>query len=100
MRLSAGDSDSQVIDFLVSRYGEFVLLKPRFEWHTAGLWLLPPARVTPPTGPARHGRASARGASKQDGWGPSKSRGIAIELQVEPHPAPPATRRARPERST
>jgi cytochrome c-type biogenesis protein CcmH len=41
-RLNAGDSDSQVIDFLVSRYGEFVLLKPRFEWHTAALWLLPP----------------------------------------------------------
>ncbi len=41
-RLSAGDSDRQVIDFLVSRYGEFVLLKPRFEWHTAALWLLPP----------------------------------------------------------
>ena len=41
-RLSAGDSDSQVMDFLVSRYGEFVLLKPRFEWHTAALWLLPP----------------------------------------------------------
>jgi len=41
-RLSAGDSDNQVIDFLVSRYGEFVLLKPRFEWHTAALWLLPP----------------------------------------------------------
>ena len=41
-RLSTGDSDSQVIDFIVSRYGEFVLLKPRFEWHTAALWLLPP----------------------------------------------------------
>ena len=42
-RVSAGDSDKQVIDFLVSRYGEFVLLKPRFEWHTAFLWLVPPA---------------------------------------------------------
>ena len=41
-RLSAGDSDRQVIDFLVSRYGEFVLLKPRFEWHTALLWIVPP----------------------------------------------------------
>ena len=30
-RIAAGDSDSQVIDFLVARYGEFVLLKPRFE---------------------------------------------------------------------
>ena len=33
-RLAAGDSDSQVIDFLVARYGEFVLLKPRFERQT------------------------------------------------------------------
>ena len=41
-RLSAGDSDNQVMDFIVSRYGQFVLLKPRFEWHTAALWLLPP----------------------------------------------------------
>jgi cytochrome c-type biogenesis protein CcmH len=41
-RLSAGDSDRQVIDFLVARYGEFVLLKPRFEWRTALLWLVPP----------------------------------------------------------
>src|ERR1043166_9275689 len=32
-RLQAGDSDSQVIDFLVARYGEFVLLKPRFTAH-------------------------------------------------------------------
>src|SRR4051812_33699891 len=41
-RIAAGDSDGQVIDFLVARYGEFVLLKPRFENHTLLLWLLPP----------------------------------------------------------
>ena len=41
-RLKAGDSDAQVIDFLVARYGEFVLLKPRFTWHNAVLWLGPP----------------------------------------------------------
>src|ERR1700712_5390185 len=41
-RLKAGDSDAQVIDFLVARYGEFLLLKPRFESHTLLLWLLPP----------------------------------------------------------
>ena len=29
-RLTAGDSDKQVLDFLVARYGEFVLLKPPF----------------------------------------------------------------------
>jgi cytochrome c-type biogenesis protein CcmH len=42
-RLKAGDSDAQVLDFLVARYGEFVLLKPRLSWHTAALWGLPPA---------------------------------------------------------
>ena len=41
-RIATGDSDSQVIEFLVARYGEFVLLKPRFSPHTLLLWLLPP----------------------------------------------------------
>jgi len=41
-RIAAGDSDNQVIDFLVARYGQFVLLKPRFERQTLLLWLLPP----------------------------------------------------------
>jgi cytochrome c-type biogenesis protein CcmH len=44
-RLQGGDSDRQVIDFLVERYGEFVLLKPRLHWHTALLWLGPPATL-------------------------------------------------------
>ena len=42
-RLKQGDSDPQVIDFLVARYGEFVLLKPRIALHTALLWFGPPA---------------------------------------------------------
>jgi cytochrome c-type biogenesis protein CcmH len=41
-RIEAGDSDAQITDFLVARYGEFVLLKPRLTWHTAFLWGLPP----------------------------------------------------------
>jgi|SRR5579862_622384 len=44
-RIKAGDSDQQVFDFLVSRYGEFVLLKPPLSWHTAALWGLPPAAL-------------------------------------------------------
>ncbi|MEW5421372.1 cytochrome c-type biogenesis protein [Amorphus sp. 3PC139-8] len=40
-RIKAGDSDEQVMDFLVARYGEFVLLKPRFNAHTWLLWLTP-----------------------------------------------------------
>jgi cytochrome c-type biogenesis protein CcmH len=42
-RLKGGDSDQQVLDFLVARYGNFVLLKPPFNWHTSLLWLGPPA---------------------------------------------------------
>jgi cytochrome c-type biogenesis protein CcmH len=40
-RLKAGDSDTQVVDFMVARYGEFVLLRPRMSWHTAILWAAP-----------------------------------------------------------
>jgi cytochrome c-type biogenesis protein CcmH/NrfF len=40
-RLKAGDSDRQVVDYIVSRYGEFVLLKPRVEASTLLLWGAP-----------------------------------------------------------
>jgi cytochrome c-type biogenesis protein CcmH/NrfF len=40
-RLKAGDSDRQVVDYIVSRYGEFVLLKPRLETRTLLLWGAP-----------------------------------------------------------
>ena len=42
-RLKQGDSDQQVVDFIVARYGEFVLLKPKFTPHTVLLWLATPA---------------------------------------------------------
>lgn len=42
-RLQAGDSDREVTNFLVARYGEFVLLNPRFSAHTAILWVAPAA---------------------------------------------------------
>jgi len=40
-RLVEGDSDDQVIDFLVSRYGEYVLLTPRATGANLVLWLAP-----------------------------------------------------------
>jgi len=40
-RLTAGDSDREVIDFVVARYGEFVLLKPAFSARNALLWATP-----------------------------------------------------------
>jgi cytochrome c-type biogenesis protein CcmH len=66
-RIAAGDSDAQVIDFLVARYGEFVLLKPRLKPHTLLLWLLPPLALA---GGGfvlwTHGRRRSRSAAAED----------------------------------
>ena len=40
-RITAGDSDQQVMDYIVSRYGDFVLLKPRMGVNTILLWGMP-----------------------------------------------------------
>jgi cytochrome c-type biogenesis protein CcmH len=40
-RLVAGDTDQQVVDYIVARYGEFVLLKPSFSGRNALLWGTP-----------------------------------------------------------
>jgi cytochrome c-type biogenesis protein CcmH len=66
-RIAAGDTDAQVIDFLVARYGEFVLLKPRLNSHTWLLWLLTPLALA--AGGAAlwmQGRRRARAAGAQD----------------------------------
>jgi len=42
-RLVAGDSDREVVDYIVARYGEFVLFNPRAEGSTLILWLAGPA---------------------------------------------------------
>ena len=41
-RLVAGDSDSEVEQYLVDRYGEYVLLSPRLNLHTILLWIAAP----------------------------------------------------------
>ena len=40
-QIASGRSDAQVKDFLVRRYGEFILLQPRFSIENAALWLTP-----------------------------------------------------------
>ena len=42
-RLSAGDSEEEVQQFLVARYGDFILLKPRLKPETVLLWATPAA---------------------------------------------------------
>jgi cytochrome c-type biogenesis protein CcmH len=94
-RIAAGDSDSQVIDFLVARYGEFVLLKPRFERQTLLLWLLTPLALAG-GGLAlwMHGRRRARSALGEDESGARLSAEEEARLQrlmaAEPPPESPA----------
>lgn len=44
-RLVAGDSDREVIDYVASRYGDWVLLNPPFKLTTAALWVAPVALI-------------------------------------------------------
>jgi cytochrome c-type biogenesis protein CcmH len=71
-RIAAGDSDAQVIDFLVARYGEFVLLKPRLNSHTWLLWFLTPLALAG-GGLAlwMHGRRRSKSTAGQDTAPPS-----------------------------
>ncbi len=41
-RLVAGDTDTQVVDYMVARYGDYVLLRPPFQSNTLALWIGPP----------------------------------------------------------
>jgi cytochrome c-type biogenesis protein CcmH len=73
-RIAAGDSDAQVMNFLVARYGEFVLLKPRFENHTLLLWLLPPlALMGGGLALWAHGRRRGRLATQENDSTPALS---------------------------
>jgi cytochrome c-type biogenesis protein CcmH len=40
-RIKKGDTDQQTLAYIVARYGEFVLLKPRFDLRNAALWGTP-----------------------------------------------------------
>jgi cytochrome c-type biogenesis protein CcmH len=40
-RLASGETDEQAVDYIVARYGNFVLLKPPMHWNTLFLWVGP-----------------------------------------------------------
>lgn len=89
-RLKNGDSDKQVVDFLVARYGEFVLLRPPLGWHTALLWLTPALllllaviRLV-----AVAGRRSARSAA-EPGLTPEETARLARAVGDSERSAPP-----------
>ena len=68
-RLVAGDSDEEVVDFIVARYGEYVLLQPRAGGSNLVLWLAGPAMLLLGVGIGlgyirRRGRARAMGEAE------------------------------------
>ena len=89
-RIAAGDSDAQVIDFVVERYGEFVLLKPRLNPHTLLLWLLPPLALAG-GGLALwlHGRRRAKSAMAQDQLTAEEEARLEQLIAAEPSPDKP-----------
>ena len=91
-RLAAGDSDEEVIDYVVSRYGEFVLLKPRFSLRNALLWTAPVLLLVVGGNVHCSGRpqAQGRGAAAADGQGEACAGGDSAQgLSKPPPPSPP-----------
>ena len=39
--IKSGKSDDEIRDYLVARYGEFILFRPRMSWRNAWLWAAP-----------------------------------------------------------
>lgn len=68
-RLKAGDSDDKAVDFIVARYGDYVLLRPRFTVETWLLWIGPFALLLAAAGfllvRRRNKEKSAEGALDQ-----------------------------------
>jgi cytochrome c-type biogenesis protein CcmH len=65
-RIQAGDSDRAVKDFLVERYGEFVLLRPELTWETLLLWATPVIAILGGAGLAARAMARRRGKPQSE----------------------------------
>ena len=102
-RLKAGDSDAQVVDFVVDRYGEFVLLRPPFSWRTVLLWLAPILALIVAVWMTAQAwrrrqlrRRTGEAAAPLSGRGREAARDLSRERGAEPAPtgsvAPPSRR--------
>ncbi len=65
-RLVAGDTDAEVIDYLVDRYGEYVLLRPRADGANLILWLAGPAMLVAGVAVATVALGRRRGVARRD----------------------------------
>ncbi len=76
-RLKAGETDAQVTEYIVSRYGEYVLLKPPFRLSTLLLWLLPVCVL------AGGAWAAVRGLRANSGAATARSRTLSREEEAK-----------------
>ncbi len=98
-KLKAGASDSDIRRFLVDRYGEFVLLRPPFNWHTALLWLGPFAVLLggmlwcghpiAAASPSPRRRSARRKSGRSTRWWGGRSICSAVRQSREPVPMTP-----------
>jgi cytochrome c-type biogenesis protein CcmH len=65
-RLVAGDTDDAVIDYVVDRYGEFVLFNPRATGSGLALWLAGPAMLLVGVGVAAVAFRRRKGVTEQE----------------------------------
>lgn len=85
-RLLAGDTDAETVDYIVARYGEYVLLRPTFDGSTIALWLAGPLLLLAGLGLSLtyvRGRARAR-PSGEDGLSPEEQARLEAILSDEP----------------
>jgi cytochrome c-type biogenesis protein CcmH len=80
-RIVAGDSDAQVLDFMVARYGEYVLLKPPVRGANLVLWLAGPALLLAGGGIALTYLRRRRGAAAVETLTPDEERRLNEILQ-------------------
>lgn len=81
-RLLAGDSDQEVLDFVVARYGEFVLLRPPFKTYTLLLWLAPVLALVIGLWLALRAFQAGRGRVEPSGAGTAKKLSAEEEARI------------------
>ena len=80
-RLLEGDSDDEVIDFVVARYGEYVLLNPRASGSNLILWIAGPALLLGGLGIAAFYLRRRSGAAPDDGLSDEEKARLATILE-------------------
>jgi cytochrome c-type biogenesis protein CcmH len=85
-RLTAGDTDAQVLSYITARYGEFVLLRPRLKSQTLVLWLAPLLLIAGAAAFLLRARIRAAATGAADPLSPDEQRRLA-DIMREDRPS-------------